>query len=557
MTPFWKRGPRTPLDAARAGYRLAREYRNTGWVSAADAWCAEAVRAGDVAQAADAYWERVIVAPVESARQVPLARRLVPLSTGQDVVAEAGYRQLLAGHVERAVRVLEHGRGVLLRRAVGAITPAQRSALLSRGRRDLLDEYLRAVDEVAGLLRDQHARRTAVIPALSVGGTPYALRGLDPMVAAQERVEAREAEIARVLGAGQGPPAYADIRAVAVDGPLVYVAAATEGYALVVRPGAAPEPISLPALTAGRATGLVADLRDPAAVGEVPQRAVRSAVDWLAAVLGGLRSALRDEPAVTLVPVGVLGLLPLHAVFAQGVRYAPSARALPPHADPVRPGATVLTVSAEDPWTPDGRQPPPAMRLAAAQTARLTRLYGHRLRRLEQARADQVVGGLGTADVCHFICHGEADQHHGLDNRLLLADRHLTLAEILAREPLRQRLVVLGACESGVPDPRLPDETVSFSGALMQAGVEAVVAALWRVDEVAAALVLQRFHEGVAAGWLPVQAMAEAQRWLRSATRGEIKARYPDLYRNRFASDPTVIPYAEPVHWAAFTYYGA
>jgi len=107
-----------------------------------------------------------------------------------------------------------------------------------------------------------------------------------------------------------------------------------------------------------------------------------------------------------------------------------------------------------------------------------------------------------------------------------------------------------------VADARILDETVSFAGAMMQAGAQGVVAALWKVSEAAAVLVLQRFHEGLAARHPPATALAEAQRWLRSVTRGEVAERYPHLLRTRLKADPADRPFAEPVDWAAFTYTG-
>ena len=57
-----------------------------------------------------------------------------------------------------------------------------------------------------------------------------------------------------------------------------------------------------------------------------------------------------------------------------------------------------------------------------------------------------------------------------------------------------------------------------------------MVGSLWAVDDVATAVLLTRFYDLWLAGGLPgPAALAEAQRWLRSATNGEIAARYPEI----------------------------
>jgi CHAT domain-containing protein len=550
-----RRARRTPLAAARDAWDAALRSSDANLIEVADRWCAEAVRAGDAGEAADAYWERVAVAPSESARRVPLSHRLLPL-IGQHTVAQAGHRQLLDRRLEHAVRLLEFGRGVLMRRSVGAVTELQREALRCRGEDALLTAYQEAVADLAVLIRAQYGR-TAPVPdrTIRVGSRAYAVHGDDPLVAAQARVGHLEQLIAELLGTPEGPPEYRDIVHAAGAAPLVYVAASTCGYALLVRSGRPPEHVELPLLTEGDAADQARGLAGRAA-GDLPQRQVRTAVAWLTDALAPMSGKLAAEPLLTLVPVGWLALLPLHAALPQAVRYAAGAHAIRPVARPEPPVGTVLVAAAAHPRMSPQEIEPPSLLLVATQARLLGDLYGARLQHVPDASGDEILERLGTADICHFLGHGQADPVHGLSSRLLFADRALSLAEIFAREPLRQRLVVLGACESGVTDQRMPDESVSFPGALTAAGVEGVVAASWRVAEPAAALTLQRFHERLVAGEAPPAALRVAQQWLRTATHGELRRDYPGLWRDRFTRDPDTVPFAEPVHWAAFTYQG-
>jgi CHAT domain-containing protein len=84
------------------------------------------------------------------------------------------------------------------------------------------------------------------------------------------------------------------------------------------------------------------------------------------------------------------------------------------------------------------------------------------------------------------------------------------------------------------------------------------------VDDVATALLLTRFYDGWLTAGLPgPAALAEAQRWLRSATNGEIAARYPaiDLEppkdAGKFRQWQGQRDFASPLWWAPFIFVGA
>ena len=147
-----------------------------------------------------------------------------------------------------------------------------------------------------------------------------------------------------------------DVVADAGAHPLVYVGAADAGgLALIVWPaGASAETVWLPALTEDALAAEVRAYRDAyqdylnSPRTETDRAQWESAIDavtafaWIA-LMGPLLTALGTAPRVTLVPIGLLGVLPLHAawtpdpVCATGRRYAldrtaltyaPNARAL-------------------------------------------------------------------------------------------------------------------------------------------------------------------------------------------------------------------------------------
>ncbi|MEO0602966.1 MAG: CHAT domain-containing protein, partial [Myxococcota bacterium] len=62
------------------------------------------------------------------------------------------------------------------------------------------------------------------------------------------------------------------------------------------------------------------------------------------------------------------------------------------------------------------------------------------------------------------------------------------------------RFVVMSACESGLGEIRNGDGVHGLRRALVLAGTQAQVLSLWRVDDAATALLIQRMYERLAAG---------------------------------------------------------
>ncbi len=543
----WRRS-RASLEAARSAYMAARSDSTADRVRAAGAWCTAATDADAADETADAYWE-LIVTDADAA--VPSSRRLPgPLSGSGAALGEAGYRLLLAGRSEDAARLLEYGRTVQVRRALGAMTARQRSVLLDLGEEALVDAYDAAVAELAAVLRAYRTEDGVLHPMTE---------GYDPVPAAEKVVAELEEAIAAVLGAPAGPPAYAEIQAAADDAPLIYLGVAGDGgYAITIGPSGPPVSTALPGLTRHQAHRLHRVAPSEAVDRLVPLLMPVTAVATAASSsvwASTSTSAGRPGPRlVTLVPVGPLGRLPLHAVFVLAglaVRHTSSAGALPPGGPALLPGSTVIGVEAAHPA--DRRMGD--LPLVGAQDELLTGTYGTRWRRIPDATADQVLAELPTADVCQFLCHSDADPVRTYDKGVVLTDRTLRVSEILAHAPRRQRLVILSDL-SRTPGAGRPDEPAGFPDAMLQLGAQGVVAPSWAASQAAAALVLQRFHEEMAAGTEPVNALADAQRWLRSATGREISRDFPGLYHDEPQADPAARPFAAHAEWAAFTYTG-
>ncbi|HEX8213296.1 MAG TPA: CHAT domain-containing protein [Longimicrobium sp.] len=185
--------------------------------------------------------------------------------------------------------------------------------------------------------------------------------------------------------------------------------------------------------------------------------------------------------------------------------------------------------------------------------------------------------GLLGAHVLHFACHGTFDRGAPLNSALLLADHErLTLADIFWLNLSTCRLVVLSACETGLTDSaRDTEEFIGLPSGFLFAGSSAVVSSLWVVDDLSAALLSIRFYSLLksfstpAAPFAVAEALGQAQRWLRDATRAEVRsliehllddesllcAAMSDILRELSGPDDER-PFATPDHWAPFVALG-
>jgi tetratricopeptide (TPR) repeat protein/CHAT domain-containing protein len=219
-----------------------------------------------------------------------------------------------------------------------------------------------------------------------------------------------------------------------------------------------------------------------------------------------------------------------------------------------------------------------------------------------EQRLDELAksGELGHFRYIHLATHGQMDDRFLLRSAVILAgdklpdplkqleaglpvyDGRLTARKVLEKWHLHSELVTLSACQTALGKYEGGEGFVGFSQALLLAGSRSVCISMWKVDDTATALLMTRFYENllgtkragdISSGRVSkAEALAEAQRWLRSLSRpkaeqlaaalagGELRGTVghlrPVVGKRAPVGQMGERPFAHPYYWAAFILIG-
>ncbi len=523
------------------------------------------------AEAAEAHW-CWIRAMADDIRRRPLrAEKERRLGLALGLAATAGERLIVAGRDRDAAVALDLGRAVLLTELVHRDRDGIGERLVAAGRSDLADRWARSLELTVEADRAGFAPAPATSNTMLVGGHRFQQLFTTPHHLVLADREQLLREIGHVPGCDDvdAPLSYDDLRAAAADGPIVYLSATASGTrAVIVTDTQTPVVLSLP-LTATEIARAVARPHEG-------NDELTELLPWLwDVVIGHVAAAVAPASLVTLIPLGLLSLLPLHvAGMTQGddgvwhdrtadlvFRYAPNARVLGRAQTQARSlddrTRRVLTAAAPD---AAGR---PRLESAQAESDGVLARFACRAEQPDPSPA-AVLDAMDRCGIWHLACHGSHNPVDPLESSLSLRDGRLTLRTIFARPRGSRRLAVLSACQTAIPGEALLDEVVSFPSALLAAGVAGVVCTQTDVEDGATILLILRFFDELARGSTPARALARAQRWLCNASNAEIHAALPDVYpvpSDRPASGlerwEQARVFTEPDCWAPFIYCGA
>ena len=196
----------------------------------------------------------------------------------------------------------------------------------------------------------------------------------------------------------------------------------------------------------------------------------------------------------------------------------------------------------------------------------LRAVYGDRLKQVfegDKATEQQAKTLLGEPGILMFATHGFNDADHPAKSYLLFLgdeagsgeasqsadslsatvnDGRLTAREIFEQR-VNARLIVMSACYSGLGDrsPQPGDDLFGLQRAFLHAGARSVLSGLWDVYDGTAPDLIRQFHERIAVGKSPPQALAESQRQFLKTLR----------------SSEGTEPWLHPYFWSVFCVSGA
>ncbi len=291
--------------------------------------------------------------------------------------------------------------------------------------------------------------------------------------------------------------------------------------------------------------------------------------------------AARGASGLTLVPTGILGLMPLHAISWS--ECAGTARSLVDDFDVTIAASARLQIACMQRASERAADPvrfvgianplpnPRPLEYAELELQSVQRFVPSEHTRLltgEAATKKRVSEALPSATHVHLACHGKGRLFDPLFSAALSLsnDEELSALEI-ARLHMTARLVVASACETGVPqDYHAVDESLGLASAFIAAGAAGVVSTLWSVEDYPTALIMTKFYEALFAhNSPPAIALREAQLWMRDADEAAIDA-YVSTHaplrrlRTRRSSEGGsngAAFFREPSCWAAFVFSGA
>jgi CHAT domain-containing protein len=506
----------------------------------------------------------------------------------------ATYALARAGRPEQAVEAIENGRARQL-----SVTVARETADLDRLTSvdpQLVDRYQMAL-----------AQYRATLTNLDRTGAQTDT-GQRQITTAEHGVRLVLQQIRDVPGFERflQPMSVADIRQAGQGCPVIYLVSAPAGsYALTVSPGGpgvpAVDAVAIPEVTSVDVVRLVFLDYDTHAPGLLLAQEVSTLrrINLLPAALarlaeiqplaGAIADVLARDPRnrAIVIPTGLLGLVPLHAIpMSAGtgqvlddigeIHIAPSAAVFAACAKRASAPRHQHLVGVADPES--SLRPLPG---SQAELAAIRSLFEPRFPAScavgPQATRSWLLQYVGQASHLHLGCHGGSTLGGSSGGRLQLANgTELTIDDLIDGRLDGCRVVVASACQSGhYSMADVLDEFTGLPAGFLQAGAACAIVSLWQVEDRATALLMARLYElldpsgntGKPLG--PVAALRRARTWLRQLTADQVDSfiqAYPplsDLF-GRPGTEPDCIPcgnnevppYAAPQYWAAFAAWG-
>lgn len=422
---------------------------------------------------------------------------------------------LLAGRPERAVELLDAGRGLLWSQILDLRTDLTRLREAMPDMAERLDAIRRRLDTPSTMQAD--VMSLPVWTAPSSEDRAALARDWDTLL---DQVRSRPgfADFLR-------RPTFDSLADAANGGPVAIINCGQNRCDALLLTDGHVEVLPLPAATAANhntvGESFLGALRVMHTTGVVPPTLVATAERMITVVLAwlwhaiaqpvldhlGFREPTTELPRMWWCMTGPLSILPIHAAGLDPVEY---------------PGANVLDRTVSSYTTTVGalrqarerfvaRHPVgklllvsptdldsnlPVLSGGQREAEFLGSIVRNRLHRLtgSDATMEQVRNELPGHRIFHFGGHAVQDLDHPWQGGLLLADGFLTVSDLSHLRPADGALAFLAACQTATSGTALPDENINLVSAVQCAGYQQVIGTLWPVLDAPAAFVTRQVY---------------------------------------------------------------
>ncbi|MFH1759698.1 MAG: CHAT domain-containing protein [bacterium] len=148
---------------------------------------------------------------------------------------------------------------------------------------------------------------------------------------------------------------------------------------------------------------------------------------------------------------------------------------------------------------PELNSPDTDLPFAEREVRSLERTFSHVKSYLNRVATESIFKKIDkNYGIIHFACHGEFEETSPMYSGLLLAsdtlnDGRLEVHEIFDLQ-INSDLVLLSACQTGLGKVTSGDDLIGLTSSFIYAGARSVISSLWRVDDVATAVMTKRFY---------------------------------------------------------------
>lgn len=491
---------------------------------AARSWGRLAARTDDVEDAAEAFALAVALLPDAAPRRLERPDAQHWLADFAGLASDAAAMSLACDNPERALSLLELGRGVLIHRALGIRGDTAELRDVDATLADRFEELRDGLDRI-GFGSEPHGH----LPGLPDGAA--AVSSARSRAAAGEDRERRrdiEAELETVVQRIRAAPGLAGFQqpltvpallAEAVDGPIAVINISsyrcdailltTDGLRHVPLPGLDAHRLRHTAAAFHRDAIAALEPRTPLPDGAAARGRLSTTLDLLwrriaGPVLAALSAAGHSptpDSRLWWVPTQALCQLPLHAATSLTTgesvvdlttsSYTPTVTAL--HRARQR-GTTPAIRRAAVVFADSDRPDASALPAARREVRWVAERFG--VTPMDAARTDRssLLTSIATCSHLHLALHAKADAEEPDDSRFLLQTMDLTFGEVATLRNGRGRLAYLSACETTGTVARLVDESIHLTSAFQLAGFSEVVGTQWRVQDAVAEAAARCFY---------------------------------------------------------------